>query len=152
MFAPKKILVPTDFSEQSDMALKKALDIAYQYKSTIYLLHVIDVKLYNWSFLIGGGFCVADILREEENIDMAYARKMLQEQMGLYVLAKKVEIIPTIRFGIPRGIIMQEQEERGIDLMVIGSKKKKGLIRQFIGTMAYHIVGSSALPSLVVHA
>jgi nucleotide-binding universal stress UspA family protein len=41
MFAPKNILVPTDFSKYSDAALKKAVDIAAQYDSKIYLLHVM---------------------------------------------------------------------------------------------------------------
>lgn len=40
MFAPKNILVPTDFSKYSDVALDKAADIAIQYKAKIYLLHV----------------------------------------------------------------------------------------------------------------
>ncbi len=43
MFAPKKILVPTDFSKFSDEALKQAYDIAKQFKARIYLLHVIEV-------------------------------------------------------------------------------------------------------------
>jgi len=42
MFTPKKILVPTDFSPSSDMALDKALDMAEQYRSRVVVLHVID--------------------------------------------------------------------------------------------------------------
>lgn len=42
MFAPKNILVPTDFSGSSDKALKKAVDIALQHRSKIYVLHVVD--------------------------------------------------------------------------------------------------------------
>ena len=42
MFAPKKILVPTDFSVYADNALKQAIDIAKQNKAKIYLFHVID--------------------------------------------------------------------------------------------------------------
>jgi universal stress protein A len=34
MLKPTKILVPTDFSEYSDKALKQALDIAQQYHAT----------------------------------------------------------------------------------------------------------------------
>ena len=43
MFAPKKILVPTDFSEYSDAALKYAIDVAKQGSAKIYLLHVIGL-------------------------------------------------------------------------------------------------------------
>jgi len=43
MFAPKNILVPTDFSEHSDRALAEAVDIARRHKARIYLLHVLGV-------------------------------------------------------------------------------------------------------------
>jgi len=33
MFAPKRILVPTDFSDYSDEALKQALELAKQYNA-----------------------------------------------------------------------------------------------------------------------
>src|SRR5512139_4081848 len=42
MFTPKAILVPTDFSEYSDRAVKEAVDIAAQNNAKIYLLHVVD--------------------------------------------------------------------------------------------------------------
>ncbi|HOS59303.1 MAG TPA: universal stress protein, partial [Syntrophorhabdaceae bacterium] len=43
MFEPKKILVPTDFSEFSDKALESAVDVAKKENATIELLHVISV-------------------------------------------------------------------------------------------------------------
>ena len=36
MFAPKRILVPTDFSGDSDEALKQALELAKQYHAKVY--------------------------------------------------------------------------------------------------------------------
>ena len=42
MFSPKKILVPTDFSKESDNALKAAVEIAGKFQSEVYLLNVID--------------------------------------------------------------------------------------------------------------
>ncbi len=43
MFAPKQILVPTDFSEPSEKALELAIHIAKQNNGKIYLLHVIPI-------------------------------------------------------------------------------------------------------------
>ena len=42
MFEPKTILVPTDFSKYSDIALRQAVDMARTYHAKIDLLHVID--------------------------------------------------------------------------------------------------------------
>lgn len=41
----KKILVPTDFSEQSQNALKVSAQIARKYNSEIHLLHLLDLPL-----------------------------------------------------------------------------------------------------------
>ena len=122
MFAPKKILVPTDFSESSDTALKKALDIAYQYKATIYLLHVIDDKLYQGALL---GIGRSDIIEQREEESIRYAQEKLQEQLDAYALAKKFEIVSEIQIGLLPDVIMKKQQEKGIDFMVIGAHKKE---------------------------
>src|SRR5258707_2535326 len=41
----KKILVPTDFSEQADHALESALKLARPFKASIHLLHVVQLPL-----------------------------------------------------------------------------------------------------------
>ena len=56
MFAPKRILVPTDFSEYSDNALRYAIDIARQYAAKVFLLHVIDENIQQCTF----EYCLTD--------------------------------------------------------------------------------------------
>ena len=41
----KKILVPTDFSEQAENALKVAAQLAKKHGSEIYLLHMLEIPL-----------------------------------------------------------------------------------------------------------
>jgi nucleotide-binding universal stress UspA family protein len=41
----KKILVPTDFSEQAENALKVAAQMAKQFNGEIYLLHMLELPL-----------------------------------------------------------------------------------------------------------
>ena len=40
-----KILVPTDFSEQADNALRVAAQLAKKYNAEIYLLHLLELPL-----------------------------------------------------------------------------------------------------------
>lgn len=42
----KKILVPTDFSEQAENALKVAAQLAKAHKAEIYLLHILEIPLH----------------------------------------------------------------------------------------------------------
>ncbi len=45
MLIPTRILVPTDFSEYSDLALAQGLDIAKQYNAKAFLLHVTHEEI-----------------------------------------------------------------------------------------------------------
>ncbi len=56
MFEPKRILVATDFSRYSDKALRIAVDMAMEYKTHIYLLHVISEAVYD----CGNDYCLSD--------------------------------------------------------------------------------------------
>ena len=150
MFAPRRILVPTDFSEHSDMALKKALDIAYQYKAKIYLLHVINDRFYDWALQCSGSS--GNIIGDLEEKSMENARENLREQMDAFALAGKVEIIPEIKIGCPSQVILSEQEEKEIDLLVIASHKETGMIRRFLGNVAETVVRSATFPALVVNS
>jgi len=77
MFAPKNILVPTDFSEHSDRTLRQAVDLAVQSQAKIYLLHVVE----------GIQQCAADYCLDEEVVrrveldSAAAARIKMKEQL-----------------------------------------------------------------------
>ena len=47
MFAPKKILVPTDFSVYADNALKQAIDIAKQSKAKDIIFFTLSMMDFN---------------------------------------------------------------------------------------------------------
>ena len=81
MFAPKKILVPTDFSVYADNALKQAIDIANQNKSIIYLFHVID-----------DGFqqCAVDYRIDEGAVQKIYKDSIINAKDKLQQETKKI--------------------------------------------------------------
>ena len=47
----KKILVPTDFSEQAENALKVAVQLAKKYDSEIYLLHMLELPMQDFDVM-----------------------------------------------------------------------------------------------------
>jgi len=52
-----KILVATDFSEQSDEALRRGMELAHAFEAEIYLLHVMEpFMLYDSDRHAGRGF------------------------------------------------------------------------------------------------
>ena len=42
----RKILVPTDFSDQAENALKVAAQLARKHNCEIYLLHILEIPLH----------------------------------------------------------------------------------------------------------
>jgi nucleotide-binding universal stress UspA family protein len=144
MFTPKKILVPTDFSEFSDNALAQAVDIARQYKSTIYLLHVLVVQEYAYYL---PGSILEDIRRES----IKSAQKMIQQQVEKIGKPNGVEIVTDIREGIPvYEEILEEQKAKDIDLIVIASHGTTGLLHHLIGSVADKVTKSATCPVYLV--
>jgi nucleotide-binding universal stress UspA family protein len=138
MFAPKKILVPTDFSAYADNALTQATDIAKQNKSKIYLLHVIDNRFKN----CGIDYCLDDSLLEKINKDSIKSAKEKLQQEAKKVMdnVSGLEIICEARLGIPYEEILKEQEDKGIDLIVISSHGKTAIFENFLGSVADKVV------------
>ena len=146
MFSPKSILVPTDFSDYSDKALQNAIDIAKQFKGRIYLLHVVGIVIQ-----CTVDYCLApQTVNQVENESVATAKKMLTDQLAKFPDSKLVEIIADIRKGTPYEEILRDQQEKKIDLIVIASHGKTGVLSHLIGSVAEKVVRSAKCPVLLV--
>ncbi len=150
MFAPKKILVPTDFSVYADNALKQAIDIAKQNKSTIYLFHAID-----------DGFqqCAADYCLNEGDVRKIYKDSVESAMDKLQQEAKKIsdsqagiEIVFDTARGIPYEEILKEQEAKGIDLIVIASHGKTGILKNLLGGVVDKVMKRAKCQVLLVRS
>ena len=143
MFSPKSILVPTDFSEYSDKALQNAIDIAKQFTGKIYLLHVVGTVIQYTSL-------DPQMVKQLENEIVTAAQKMLTEQLAKFPDSKSIEIIADIRRGTPYEEILRDQKEKKIDLIVIASHGKTGLLSHLIGSVAEKVVRNAKCSVLLV--
>jgi universal stress protein A len=150
MFAPKKILVPTDFSVYSDNALKQAIDIAKQNKAKIYLFHAVD-----------DGFqqCAVDYCIDEGSVQKILKDSIKNAKDKLQQEAKKVtdnnssiEIVYDAKRGIPYEEILKEQEEKGIDLIVIASHGKTGILKNLLGGVVDKVIKRAKCQVLLVRS
>jgi len=150
MFAPKNILVPTDFSIYADNALKQAIDIAKQSKSKIFLFHAID-----------DGFqqCSVDYCIDEGTVQKIYLESLKNAQDKLREEAKKlmadnagIEIVFDAKRGIPYEEILREQEEKNIDLIVIASHGKTGILKNLLGGVVDKVMKRAKCPVLLVRS
>ena len=148
MFAPKQILVPTDFSTFSDKALKEAIDIAKQYGSTIHLLHVISMIQQ-----CAIDYCMTSKMVEElEKQSAETAQKRIKEEIDKFPESKAVAIIPEVKNGASYEEILKDQKEKNIDLIVIASHGSTGLLSYFMGSVADKVTKGATCPVLLLRS
>lgn len=138
------ILVAIDFSDSSDNAFQMALSMAKRFSAKLYVLHVINepVDL--------RGFYVPHISFEklEEEIEDG-AKKMMESfcRKNLHDFdAFECLIVP----GLPYEQIIGQAEEKGADLIVLGTHGRTGLDHVLFGSTAEKVVRKSKLPVLTV--
>jgi nucleotide-binding universal stress UspA family protein len=146
MFSPKSILVPTDFSEYSDQSMQIAIDIARQFKSKIYFFHVVGIVIQYMPYY---GFD-SKMVSQLGDKSVTVAQKMLTEQLSKFPDSKSVEVIKEIRIGAPYQEILRNQEEKKVDLIVIASQGKTGLLSHLIGSVAERVVRNANCQVLLV--
>ncbi|MBP1748327.1 MAG: UspA protein [Deltaproteobacteria bacterium] len=146
MLMPTRILVPTDFSEYSDKALRQALDIAKQYHAKVFLLHVVHEEIHPGDWTSSLPPELEQAIREHHWADI---KKRLQDQLNKFPEAKEVEVATVIREGIPYEKILEEGEEKGIDLVVIASLGRSGIAKYLIGSVARNVLKGSQCPVLL---
>jgi universal stress protein A len=147
MFKPKKILVPTDFSEYSSKALQKALDIAKEEGSEILLFHVIHSDFQT---------CVVDYCFTVDEIEsiksrmFAASKENMQKELDKFPFSKEVKVSTEVRNGVPYEEILKFQEEKGADLIVISSHGRTALKTYFMGSVASRVLKRAKCEVLLV--
>lgn len=148
MFEPKRILVPTDFSDHSNKAMLTAIRIAQKYQSKILLLHVLDAEIHEYAV----DFCIPAIQLEQMIADNheRTLRKMVQQMENLND-EPPIKVEYDVRKGVPYDVILHEQREKEADLIVMAPRGKSKLERYLLGSVTVKVVENATVPVLVVH-
>lgn len=146
MFAPKRILVPTDYSDEADKALKQAMEIAKQFDSKIFLLHVNDVIQE-----CAADYCAdyASLKRVREEI-IEGTKKSMQEEVAKFAEFKDINVSFDIREGDPGIEILKDQEEKEADMIIISAHGKTGFIKHLLGDVADKVIRHAKCSVLLV--
>lgn len=140
----KKILVPIDFSKQSEYASKMANRIAKKSNSSVYLLHLIELPTGIVDMGAGSNFSIPE--------SMLYLRKV-REQIITFkdrFFNKNLDIKYAIKFQNPYEGIQKYGEKIDADLIVMGSKGHSDFEEILIGSNTEKVVRTSKRPVIVV--
>lgn len=141
----KKILVPTDFSEQAENALKLAAQLAKKHNAEIYMLHIIELPPDMTNPV--GDTRTSDL--PEEIYFMKLAQKKFSELLKKPYL-QDIRVHDTVEFNKPFEGIMETAKKHGCDFIIMGSQGASGFKEMFVGSNTEKVVRSSEIPVLVI--
>lgn len=143
MITLKSILVPSDFSECSDAALRYGLELARKFDATLHLLHVVQDPLTQPWAAEAFAVPVFEVLETY--------RKESEDRLARTVPAAdraRVTIASTV--ASPYAEILRYAVERDIDLIVMGTHGRGGVGHLLLGSIAEKVVRRSPCPVLTV--
>lgn len=138
----EEILVPTDGSEATDLAVEHAVDIARNYGARIHPLYVVDSSVY--PRLDAGSEMIVESL-EEEGRNAVSAVVDVAERVG-------VQTRTAVESGPVHETILGYADEHGIDLVVMATHGRSGIDRYLLGSVTEKVVRRSDAPVLTVRA
>ena len=141
----KKILVPTDFSQNAQWAFQLAVEIAQISKGEVLLLHMADlpvvadpVGVSMHSYLAGEGITE---IQETLRAKLSEFRNSVKTSVAINEIVEWGNIFS----GIQEHVASQH-----IDLIIMGSKGASGIKEILIGSNTEKIVRNSRVPVLTV--
>ena len=137
------ILHPTDFSDNSNQALKYACCLATQFGAELHLINVIyDAGLVSPPI---AGFIPPDYYQQQIN----HATEQLLT-LPECVLNHSGSVTRNVCEGIPFVEIIHYAKENAIDMIVMGTHGYTGLKHLMIGSVAENVVRKAPCPVLTV--
>lgn len=135
-----KILFPTDFSTLGRTALEMATALAKERGAKLLIVHVEEPPL-----AYGGGELYYGI----EEPDQQEIQRMLSEVLPT---DPAVSCEHRLLLGTPAGAIVHLAEEEHVDMIVMPTHGRKGLLRLLMGSVAEEVVRKANCPVLTVKA
>ncbi|MGB0896344.1 MAG: universal stress protein [Flavobacteriaceae bacterium] len=139
----KKILVPTDFSEGAESALKVAAQLAKKYDSELHVIHLLELP-----------FDMVDPMHETSELPEAMFFMKLAHQKFEAFLDKPyldgVDVYEGIQNNAAFEGIIDTAHDKDIDLIVMGSRGASGFKEMVIGSNTEKVVRTSDVPVLVI--
>jgi nucleotide-binding universal stress UspA family protein len=144
MIALKNILVPVDFGEASDSALKYGRDLARTYGARLHVLHVVEDLMTRYA--VEYPMNVPDLQQDVE-------RTARQQVDALVTRQDRTElhVAPVVRTSnLTANEIVNYAHEERIDLIIMGTNGRTGVSHFLMGSVAERVVRTAPCPVLTV--
>ncbi|MFT5386281.1 MAG: nucleotide-binding universal stress UspA family protein [Saprospiraceae bacterium] len=142
----KSILVPIDFSDAANNALRYAIWLASNLKAKVRLLHVIYPELEPADMPVMSGRLT--ITKAETSKDLM--KGLVENYLAGIGKEKRPDIETEVEVGVPGTLVAQIAGKHRVDLIVMGTKGKHNLLDKTIGNVTLSTMDISHCPVLVI--
>jgi nucleotide-binding universal stress UspA family protein len=146
MIALKNILVATDFSAPSVVALNYGRDLARAFGARLHVLHVVDDVLMHYS--LEGGLIGEDLQKDLEKVAWRDLENQITDDDR-----RTLAVTPVVQanVGAASGIV-EYAKKNAIDLIITGTHGRGAVTHLLMGSVAERVVRIAPCPVLTVHA
>jgi nucleotide-binding universal stress UspA family protein len=146
MVVIKNILVATDFSEPSAVALAYGRDLARNYNARLHVLHVVEDVMLRYTSDVG--FVGTDLQKDLEDVARRDLDKIIRDDDR-----KELGAVGVVTRGVnPADTIVGYAKANPIDLIVTGTHGRGAVQHFLMGSVAERVVRTAPCPVLTVHA
>lgn len=149
----KKILIPTDGSENAKRAAKHAVELASKDKANIIILHIIEEFTTQTAVLPISTLpepCESiceELNRQGEEIIQDIKEEILETCPGN---CENITITSLITYGKPYLEILKVMQDKDVDLVLMGASGRHGLDRVILGSVTERVVRESTKPLMII--
>ena len=146
----KKILVPTDFSDSSDLAFRHAAAVGRWSGAELIVLHVVE-KFMDHSLLYSDVWPfqkpVRDYYQELEERTAKQLEVRIRQEVG-----PEVKVRVRVTTGAPSAEIISLASKEEVDLIVISTHGRGGIAQAILGSTTDRVLRRAACPVLVIRS
>ena len=139
----QRFLVPVDFSEDANQAVKYAIDLASKLGARMTLLHVIQLLPLGSGDM---GVIVPYTYFQDLEADITSRMQAYLERVTAAGLEGEIAVVR----GVPFQEILETAKMQQVDLIVMGTQGRTGLQHVLMGSVAEKVVRLAPCPVLVV--
>ncbi len=131
-----RIVIGMDLEDEGDLALMEGLRIGEPIAAELHAVHVIPTR--------------RDTEVLARVLDLGLSR--LRERVAKVAVSSPVEVRLHVRFGDAAATLHQVAVDYDADLIVVGTRGRRGVARAVLGSVAESLVRTAKLPVLVARA
>lgn len=138
----KKIIVPIDFSEHSEFALKTAVKLAKRNNSKILALHMLEIS---------DVILTTDDVEQQQKV--IFFLKLAERKFDEFLkkdYLEDIDVTPIVKHYKVFSEVNEVAKEHEADMIVMGSHGASGIKEFFVGSNTERVVRNAEIPVLVV--